>query len=62
MLREWELAHAPQAKELERYRLALLGIASCSTQCSGCQMLADVAREALWEYRLERSSNQTQEG
>lgn len=32
---------------LERYRLALQGIASCATNCGSCQMLRAVALEAL---------------
>lgn len=47
MQAEWEIAHAPQLAELDRYRNALGGIASCASHCAGCQMLAEVARRAL---------------
>jgi hypothetical protein len=33
--------------ELDRVVKSLTGIASCATQCTGCQTLADVARKAL---------------
>ncbi len=47
---EWALAHACHASvaaEIERYRRALQGIASCATDCGSCQMLRAVAAEAL---------------
>lgn len=47
MRAEWELAHAPVLAELERYRLALQGIASCSTACGCCAMHVRIAVEAL---------------
>lgn len=51
MRKEWELAHAPQlaelAQTLERYRLALGGIASCATQCACCRLHVEVALRAL---------------
>jgi hypothetical protein len=47
MRAEWEMAHAPALAELERYRLALGGIASCATQCVCCRLHVEVALRAL---------------
>ncbi len=49
---EWALAHATHASvaaELERYRNALGGIASCSTACGCCRLHVELALRALNE-------------
>ncbi len=44
MRAEFELAHAP---DLNRYRDALAGIASCSTACGCCRLHVELALRAL---------------
>jgi hypothetical protein len=51
MRAEFELAHSEQARELERYRNLLGGIASCATACGCCRMHAELAARALGEFR-----------
>lgn len=40
------------SRELETYRKALQGIASCATVCKCCGMHARIAREVLDAFRL----------
>jgi hypothetical protein len=50
MVVEWATAHACHATvaaQLERYRLALGGIASCATDCGCCRLHAQIAATAL---------------
>lgn len=41
------LTEMDREEKLERYRLALEGIASCATACQCCRMHAGVAEKAL---------------
>jgi hypothetical protein len=47
MQHEYELAHASKDARIDLLRRALSGIAANGTSCRACQMMNEIAREAL---------------